>query len=287
MADKIMEQALEILRHQRYYDSIQGLMGWDLWEGLSKKGQPYRGEVSGYFTRQALALSLIHIYPYGHERLECVSALVLGIVLLFTGLGVGKAGVETILAGNYQNLEAPGAIALLAAILSIGGKEWMYWYTRYHAKRIRSQAFLADAWHHRSDAFSSVGSLVGIGGAMLGFPVLDSLASVVICLFIVKVAYDITRDALVKMLDTSWDKAEEEAIRQYVSSMDQVERVDRLRTRMFGSRVYVDLEIAVNGDKSLREAHGVAERVHRQVEEQFQDVKHIMVHVNPAPQTGN
>ncbi len=226
-------------------------------------------------------------HPYGHERLECVAALVLGIVLLFTGLGVGKAGVETILAGNYQNLEAPGAIALLAAILSIGGKEWMYWYTRYHAKRIRSQAFLADAWHHRSDAFSSVGSLVGIGGAMLGFPVLDSLASVVICLFIVKVAYDITRDALVKMLDTSWDKAEEEAIRQYVSSMDQVERVDRLRTRMFGSRVYVDLEIAVNGDKSLREAHGVAERVHRQVEEQFQDVKHIMVHVNPAPQTGN
>lgn len=142
-------------------------------------------------------------HPYGHERMECVASLILGLVLMATGAGVGKVGVENILSGNYEMLAVPGPIALAAAVVSIAGKEAMYWYTRYYAKLIHSAAFLADAWHHRSDAFSSIGSLIGIGGAMLGFPVMDSVASVVICIFIVKVAYDISKDALVKMLDTS------------------------------------------------------------------------------------
>lgn len=119
-------------------------------------------------------------HPYGHERMECVASLVLGLVLMATGIGVGKVGIENILSGQYETLAVPSAIALVAAIVSIVGKEAMYWYTRYYAKLINSAAFLADAWHHRSDAFSSIGSLIGIGGAMLGFPVMDSVASVVI-----------------------------------------------------------------------------------------------------------
>lgn len=142
-------------------------------------------------------------HPYGHERLECVASLFLGIVLMGTGIGVGRAGLETIFSGQYETITPPGAIALVAAVLSIVSKEAMYWYTRYYAKLIHSDAFMADAWHHRSDAFSSIGSLIGIGGAMLGFPVMDSVASVVICVFILKVAYDILKDAVVKMLDTS------------------------------------------------------------------------------------
>ena len=120
-------------------------------------------------------------HPYGHERMECVAALVLGLILLATGIGIGKTGVENIISGRYEALPIPGTIALLAALISIIGKEMMYWYTRYYAKRINSAAFMADAWHHRSDAFSSIGSLIGIAGARLGFPVLDSAVSLSAC----------------------------------------------------------------------------------------------------------
>lgn len=221
-------------------------------------------------------------HPYGHERLECVASLVLGFVLMLTGLGVGKVGVEHILSGDHETLAIPGVIALIAAIVSIVGKEAMYWYTRYYAELIHSTAFLADAWHHRSDALSSIGSLIGIAGAMLGFPVLDSVASVVICLFIVKVAYDILKDALVKMLDTSCGEDYEKKLTEHILEQEDVVRVDMLHSRMFGNRVYIDLEISVDGDKTLWEAHEVAENVHRDIERQFSDIKHIMVHVNPV-----
>lgn len=221
-------------------------------------------------------------HPYGHERLKSMASLLLGAVLLLTGLGIGKTGLETIFLGQYQNLTAPGAIALAAAIISIVGKEAMYWYTRHYALLIHSSAFLADAWHHRSDAFSSIGSLIGIGGAMLGFPVLDSVASVVICLFILKVSYDILKDAVNKLLDTSCGEEYETKLRRYITDRPGVEGVDLLHTRMFGNKVYIDLEIEVDGDKTLREAHSVAEAVHTAVEQTFPEVKHVMIHVNPA-----
>lgn len=111
-------------------------------------------------------------HPYGHDRLECVASMVLAAILLATGIGIGMSGVKTIIAGDYSHLQAPGTIALVAAIVSILTKEGMFWYTRHYAKILDSAAFMADAWHHRSDAFSSVGSLIGIGGAIFGFPVL-------------------------------------------------------------------------------------------------------------------
>lgn len=221
-------------------------------------------------------------HPYGHERIECIASLLLGVVLLGTGLGVGKVGLENIFSGNYQTLAVPSAIALVAAVVSIVSKEAMYWYTRYYANLIHSSAFLADAWHHRSDAFSSIGSLVGIAGAMMGYPVLDSVASVVICLFIVKASCDILKDGVVKLLDTSCGESYDKKMEDYISGQEGVVCVDSLRSRMFGNKVYIDLEIQVDGEKSLREAHQVAERVHDEVEKTFPDVKHIMIHLNPA-----
>ena len=221
-------------------------------------------------------------HPYGHERIECIASLLLGIVLLGTGLGVGKVGLENIFSGNYQALAVPSAIALVAAVVSIVSKEAMYWYTRYYANLIHSSAFLADAWHHRSDAFSSIGSLIGIAGAMMGYPVLDSVASVVICLFIVKASYDILKDGVVKLLDTSCGESYDKKLADYISGQEGVVCVDSLRSRMFGNKVYIDLEIQVDGEKSLREAHQVAERIHDDVEKTFPDVKHIMIHLNPA-----
>ena len=142
-------------------------------------------------------------HPYGHDRLECVASMILGMILLATGFGIGLNGVKQIAAGHYEQLAVPSAIALAAAVVSIVSKEVMFWYTRYYAKKLNSSAFMADAWHHRSDALSSVGSLIGIGGAMLGVPVMEPIACVAICLCILKVAYDILKDSIDKMLDTA------------------------------------------------------------------------------------
>lgn len=221
-------------------------------------------------------------HPYGHERLECAASLILGTILVLVGCGIGMTGLRQILGGAWDSLVIPDKIALGAAALSIVTKEAMYWYTRYYAILLNSDAFMADAWHHRSDALSSVGSLIGIGGAMLGFPILDPIASVLICLCIFKVAYDIIKDAMDKMLDTSCGLPFEEELSMVILQKPAVIAVDSLHTRMFGSKVYVDLEISLNEHMTLREAHAVAEDVHDEIERRFPTVKHIMVHVNPA-----
>ncbi len=220
-------------------------------------------------------------HPYGHERMECVAAIVLAVVLLITGLFIGWEGVRCILSADAEPLPVPGLLALAAAVVSIAVKEGMFWYTRRYARRLGSSALMADAWHHRSDALSSVGALVGIAGARMGVPLLDPLASVVICAFIAKAAFDIFRDAIDKMVDHSGDPATEAAVRACVEEHDDVRRVDVLRTREFGNRLYVELEIAVDGELTLHEAHAIAEGVHDDVEKAFPQVKHIMVHVNP------
>ena len=221
-------------------------------------------------------------HPYGHERMECVAAIVLAMVLFITGLGIGADALQTILNGNYQQLQVPGMLALVAAIVSIIGKEAMYWYTRYHAKRIDSGALMADAWHHRSDALSSVGALAGIGGAMFGFPVMDAVASLVIFAFIVKAAYDIFKDAMDKMVDRACDEETEKKIYECVMKNEEVLGIDMLHTRIFGNKIYVDVEILVNGTYTLHKAHDIAEDVHDDIEQNFPKVKHIMVHVNAA-----
>lgn len=221
-------------------------------------------------------------HPYGHDRLECVAAMILGWILFLTGIGIGKTGVKNILTGNHEFLAVHGAIVIAAAVTSIIGKEAMYWYTRYYAGLIGSDAFMADARHHRSDAVSSVGALIGIGGAMMGFPVLDSAASVGICLFILKVSWDIVWDAVKKMLDTSCGEDFEKKLTDYVDTQEGVLGVDLLRTRMFGNKVYIDLEIEVDGEQSLRAAHAVAECIHNNLEAKFPQIKHVMIHVNPG-----
>ena len=142
-------------------------------------------------------------HPYGHERMECVAAVLLAAVLFATGAGVGIEAVKTVVVQSAGGLAVPGRLALIAAVVSIVVKEWMYWYTRAAARKIDSQALMADAWHHRSDALSSVGALVGIAGARMGIAVLDPVASLVICIFIVKAAAGIFRDAVDRMVDKS------------------------------------------------------------------------------------
>lgn len=220
-------------------------------------------------------------HQYGHERYESVASIILATMLGLTGAGIGYAGIKAILYGADE-LKAPGMLALLAAVISIIVKELMFWYTKAGAEKINSGALMADAWHHRSDALSSVGSLIGIGAARLGYPIFDPIASIVICLFIFKAAFDIYKDAVNKMVDASVDEETLKQIRKVIAKQEGVLGIDEIRTRLFGSRYYVDVEISADGNQTLWQAHAIAEKVHDIIEEQFRDAKHVMVHVNPA-----
>lgn len=219
-------------------------------------------------------------HPYGHERMECVAAICLAVALFLTGLGIGYSGIKILLVGDIPEV-IPGRIALGAAIISIVVKEWMYHYTKTVAKRVKSDALMADAWHHRSDSMSSLGSLCGIIGARMGYPLMDPIASIVICIFIIKAAIDIFRDAIDKMVDHSCDEETQKKIENSILSVKGVKCIDDIQTRQFGARSYVDVEIGAEASLSFIEAHNIAEQVHSRIEKDFPDVKHCMVHVNP------
>lgn len=221
-------------------------------------------------------------HPYGHEKIECLATVILAVILFITGCAIGYQGILTVIEKKYDIIPIPGAIALIAAIISIIVKESMYWYTRHYAKRIDSNALLADAWHHRSDALSSVGSFIGIFASRLGFPIFDSLACIVICIFIIKAAVDIFKDAMDRLIDKACDEETIIKIKNVILENDEVLEIDSILTRLFGNKVYVDVEIQIQGDKTLKEAHAVAHQIHDQVEIQFPFIKHCMVHVNPS-----
>ena len=219
-------------------------------------------------------------HQYGHERLECVISLILANVLLLVAAGIGIEGIRGMI--DPQSAAMPGMLALIAAVVSVASKEVLYWYTRAAAKKIDSVSLMAEAWHHRSDAISSVGSFIGIFGAMLGFPVLQPAVCVLIAVLIFKVGIDIYRETMNKLIDKACDDETAKKIKATIVAQEGVIALDEIKTRLFGSKVYVDIEIACDGTQSLYDAHRIAERVHRQLEELFPGrIKHCSVHVNP------
>lgn len=218
-------------------------------------------------------------HPYGHDRMECIASLALAVILFITGGILIYEGIGKI--ANSEKINMPGAIALIAAAISIVAKEAMYWYTKISANRINSDALRAEAWHHRSDAISSVGSLIGVGGAMLGIKLLDPLMACVIGVIILKVAYDIAKEALDKMVDKSCDEETIFEMKSMVKGVEGVLELDLIKTRMFGTKIYVDIEISADENLLLKQAHAIAENVHDEIEKNFPDVKHCTVHVNP------
>lgn len=218
-------------------------------------------------------------HPYGHERIECVSAIILSGMLFIIGALIGINGIKNVT--NSSNLVMPGVLALIASIISIISKEAMYQYTIRVSKKINSAALKADAWHHRSDALSSIGSFIGILGSRLGFKVFDPLASVIISLCIIKVSIDIFKDAIDKMVDKSCDKEVIDKVISVIEKNESVKNIDDIKTRQFGNKAYVDVEISVDENLLLKDAHKVAEEIHDSVENEINIVKHCMVHVNP------
>lgn len=218
-------------------------------------------------------------HPYGHEKMEPIMAKILASILLITAMLIGFNGIKSIINGSTV---IPAKIAMYAAILSIIVKEWMYRYTVKGAKKIDSTALMADAWHHRSDAFSSIGTLIGITGARMGFPILDPIASLVICVLITKVAIDIYKQAIDQLVDHCADAKTIENIKNEIEKTNGVISIDELKTRISANRLYVDVEICVNSDLSVCEGHEIAETVHNTIENLDNRIKHCMVHVNPG-----
>lgn len=220
-------------------------------------------------------------HPYGHERFECIASLILAFMLFGVGILIGYEGIIKIVTGKYKVIAIPTLLPLSAAIISIITKEIMYLYTKKCAKKINSDSLMADAYHHRSDSLSSIGSLIGIGASILGFPICDSIASIIICMFIVKVSIDIFKETIDKLVDKSADITMINNLKHEILDNKEVLNIDLIKTRLFGNKIYADIEIAVNKDLSLVEAHNIAEDIHDHLEKKYLNLKHCMIHVNP------
>lgn len=220
-------------------------------------------------------------HPYGHEKYELIFANILSILLGLTAVKIGYDALMVIARGSYQ---VPGLAPLLAAVFSVAVKEVMYRLTLRKAKKIGSVAMEADAWHHRSDALSSVGAFVGILGARLGLPVLDPVTGLLVSILVLKVAIDLYRKSVSGLVDSSTDAETVARIQQLLTDMDGIEEVSGLKTRVFGASAYADVTIKVDGAMTVEEGHDIATLAHNKIEANLPKIKHIMVHIEPMDQ---
>lgn len=216
-------------------------------------------------------------HPYGHEKIESLSSLLLSIMLFLVALGIGISGFKNIRSGN---LTVPSYVAIFGAVISIITKEWMFYYTLKYSKMIDSPSLKADAWHHRSDSLSSIGALIGIIGAIMGFPILDSLVSIVISIIIIKVSYDIFSQSIMQIIDRSASDEVIKDIENKINTINGVKHIDNLKTRLDANKIYVDVEVSVDGTLSVIEGHEIAHNIHDLIESNS-SIKHCMVHINP------
>ena len=228
-------------------------------------------------------------HPYGHERFESIGSIILSFILCATALVLGYTGIKSIIeyANGTQVVRTVDFLTYLAlgfAILSILVKGWMFLYTYKVAKKINSSLLKADAFHHLTDSLSSFGSLLGIIGLIIGgmWSILDPIASIIIALFILKVGYDIAVSAVNQVVDKAAPEEFETKIREIISSFKEIVRVNSLKTRMFGNMYYLEIEIAIDDNLTVKEGHDIAKRLHDQIEEEFKEVKHCMIHIDPA-----
>ena len=224
-------------------------------------------------------------HEYGHGKFETLATLIVGCVLILVGLGIMFAGVKDCIAFfNGDKGERPRYIALIAAILSIVLKEGVYRYTIHRGKKIESPILIANAWHHRSDAFSSIATLVGVAGAMfLGENglILDPLASIVVSFYICKSGYDVVKPSIDELLEKALPKETEKEIKQLLKSVEGIESVHMLKTRKIGSRLAIEAHALMDGEITLNEAHHIATMAERKLKKRFGSKTHIGIHMEP------
>ncbi len=223
-------------------------------------------------------------HPYGHEKFDSMVSVLLGVAILITAFEIGKRAVSVIYEFIYfgQAIETPGYIALIVALMTIVIKEFMYHFTKRAAKKAHSSSLNAQALDHRSDELASLGAFIGISGSMLGVHLLEPVASLFITFFVARVGYNIIRSGISQVVDEAADANTIEIIKKIIYSHQEVTNIDELRTRQFGMKLYVDLEIEVDRNLSLCQAHEIAEKVHDHIEEELESVLHCMIHVNPS-----
>lgn len=224
-------------------------------------------------------------HPYGHERFESIASIFLAILLAATALGIGYAGIKNIINQSYKLNSSNNFVilALFGAILSIIVKGVMYFYTNNAAKRIKSNSLKADAWHHLSDSLSSIGSMLGIIGMMIGkgWQIMDPIAAVIICLVIVKVAFDISKVAINQLVDKSISSVIADEMIDIVKRTEGVIDVVSFKSRQFSNKIYIDIEIYVDENLSLLESNDISIKVHDCLENHYDDLKHCTVWAKP------
>ena len=225
-------------------------------------------------------------HDYGHGKFETVATFLVGLALMMAAIGIIEPGVrKLILWWNGAELEAPGWIALWAALLSIVVKELLYQFTVRKGKTLNSQVMVANAWHHRSDALSSVGAAIGIGGAIwLGqrWTMLDPLASVVVGLMLVKVAWELLKTSMAELTEGSLSEETEQEIIELICSVPNVQEPHNLRTRRIGNHIAIEAHIRMDGSLSLNEAHEQATAVERKLKARFGDKTYVSIHMEPV-----
>lgn len=226
-------------------------------------------------------------HRYGHGKYETLATVIIALALFAVGVGILVDGVKDVAAVvNGAVLPAPSMIALIAAALSIVAKELLYRYTAHVGRKLDSQAVVANGWHHRSDAFSSIGVLVGIGGAMLlgeKWRVLDPLAAIVVSAFIIKVAVDLIKPCLDELLERSLPAEVEQEIEQIILSEEGVTSPHHLRTRRIGNRYAIEVHIRMDGNLTLAEAHRITTAVEQKLKSRYGSATHVGIHTEPTP----
>ena len=224
-------------------------------------------------------------HDYGHGKYETIATLFIGLALAAAAVGIVVSGARKLAAWfQGEELPAPGALALWAALISIVVKEILYQYTRIKGRKLDSPALEANAWHHRSDALSSVGAAIGIGGAILlgqRWTVLDPLASIAVGAMLVKVAWDLLGPSVGELTDSSLPADTEEEMLRIIRSVEGVEDPHNLRTRRVGNRIAAEVHIRLDGGQTLAEAHEKASEVERRFKERFGAQSHLIVHMEP------
>ena len=225
-------------------------------------------------------------HEYGHGKYETLASVIVGIMLAVVGVGLAVNGVEkTIAFFKGEPLESPGMIALVAALLSIFAKEVLYQYTVIRGRKLNSPALVANAWHHRSDAMTSIATLIGIGGAMLlgqRWNVLDPLAAVVVSVFILKAAFSLMKPGVDELLEKSLPDKDKNEIAAIMTATPGVVAFHRLRTRRIGSKVAIDAHVKMDGSLSLRQAHDIASEIERSLKQRFGPDTYMGIHMEPA-----
>lgn len=225
-------------------------------------------------------------HDYGHGKFETLATMIIGVLLVCVGIGIMVNGIEDVVRSiNGEALQRPTMLALAVAIVSVASKEWLYHYTIKAGWRVGSQAVVANAWHHRSDAFSSLGTFAGIGGAMfLGddWRVLDPIAAIIVSLFIVKSGYEIVKPCISELLEASLPESQESEITSLVMSVPGIVLVHNLRTRRIGNGIAVDLHAKMDGSLTLLEAHDKATAAENAIRSAFGSNSIINIHMEPA-----